>query len=703
MDATLANNFFVPIASDSPSTQASGDVAASPAIAVIDAVTDAPSVTPVPQVAEPARAADVQTEANGLETNTRVPVPFDSPTASMFEEAGFTPVPKAGKTRKFPGTPSDNAVRAERKENRASEIGMLDHALAAGSKKNFSRVFSDTEDDGVTAHTSLNNLGGWPPLPSNGKGKKKAPKPFVSRWARPASPAGGATSHAGPTRLPPRSEPEEIHQFASPPTPALPSTSASVVKQEPSSAVSYRPVFPPDGDDEGEDSPTEDLRRRLRPRANATSLHVRPPRPREHVAPPAPHAADQRRLDNDGDDDDDDIVEVEAPRFPADEPMEVSDSEYEYAEVFDIEDSDSEWACIEAPNGGIKVEHPLPSEEQTDRMIEQFGKILAKCKLVFAAVGDISLPIDGQPANAIWKYVCAKQQKAVDEVPGDKQVITILDIKGIGPLSEQDDATVDAFVNKLLVTMYPENSDKYQAIRLKARLSAGPDEQVRKHSYVLVRMPTRRLAPFRSGRFISAGLALIQSHEYREDASPYLCAYEGLTSSKRCALRDIKGTLRQTPGVVAVANRHAQLKKISPEDSLDMLIDTIRIEETVAVKPKTPGVMTRQLHTRGGDHLQAELFARLATAARNAIIETQLYGRGIAWNGWNCIICRSISHPTGMCPARMLEGWAEVIDRAIARARDDRRNKGNAAVGGQGPSNKAPTFNNQRRGQGQKA
>ncbi|EJD35619.1 hypothetical protein AURDEDRAFT_175269 [Auricularia subglabra TFB-10046 SS5] len=615
---------------------------------------------------------DAQSGAENVPVS--VPPPFISPTASMAERLGLTPAKPSSK-HAHPGTPSDEVAQAER------------HAQAeAAMKKNAPIPFNVPAAPAMTGGVYQRKTGGGNAKFArgglNGAGLNRAAAAAVRR-SRQTSPS----RVAGPSRIPARASREEaaVVQRASPPLPYVPNDVLGTFKQESDETFTFHPFLVqnmsanPNGvpydssDDSDAAEPPAEPEKIRRPRANAFSSARRP-----HVPPPPPGAPRAGASSNNGDSTSKSATGQRA------QPSRAQSQTTEDISMYDTNgsassDSDSESGsgsdggdlARRTANNGIAVDQPRPTEEQQERTANQSPE-LADCPIVFLYHGDRTPP-DGQKAKAWLKFVNPSQLKAIAKMDGYKFLLRVVAIIGMPPLQDVAEETVDAYVNKNFIIIFPDL--RVRLVRLKAALNAPADEQPVPYAYAVI-VDYEDATPaivFGRGQWYRAGNLLLESQDFEQPESTYICSMINLTLSRSCAERRIGREWRALPGVIAVAERLAQKQGISTAVAMNMIINSIRVEEFIAAKPRSPGVSIRHLRIYGAKCLSEDQRDRLVVATAGTVVDTNTHGRGTVWNGWDCLICYSRSHPTGMCPSRALDGWAAIIDMIADRLRDERR------------------------------
>ncbi|EJD54703.1 hypothetical protein AURDEDRAFT_156480 [Auricularia subglabra TFB-10046 SS5] len=184
---------------------------------------------------------------------------------------------------------------------------------------------------------------------------------------------------------------------------------------------------------------------------------------------------------------------------------------------------------------------------------------------------------------------------------------------------------------------------------------------------------TQDQANFMDGlEWLLAGALQLEVHDIDEIASDHINTWSGAMVSKSRFRRGLIPEMLANPDVQAVAANHAEQNGQTAGNALALIIASLRIDFFDVALPRTPGVVTRQLVVNGGSFLSTDNLRRLREATGTIYVDTHLHGRAEAWHGWNCLVCNSITHPTGMCPSRVLDGWAEAADEAVRRLKEKR-------------------------------
>ncbi|EJD54060.1 hypothetical protein AURDEDRAFT_119638 [Auricularia subglabra TFB-10046 SS5] len=413
------------------------------------------------------------------------------------------------------------------------------------------------------------------------------------------------------------------------------------IKQEPISpfVIKTAPRRNPfvDSEDEAYESPSEERARRKRAAGKA----------------PAPH---KFTFELHG------FEEVPAPRAPsaAMDTMSISDSE---------DDSDQE-DLLDLDNAGIAIEHPVPDEDEL-AATRALDPALANSKIKVTFTGDIS-NIDGLSRDHYWTNACGDQRRALDKAHGHKMLLRGIGVIGHPEINPRDPA-MTALMNKTLRQMFGDNT-RALASRLSAPINAPPGEEVAPDIFFVSGLTITELQFLRRFQWGLAGSLQLETHEVDEIPSVHVYVASGAMVSTRRFTRLLQHKWITDPTIIALTERAGALRGIDQAAAMALLILTLRITKRDVVLPHLPGVVTRQFVVNAAANWPADLQRRLRDAASAIVIDTFLHGRAEAWSGWHCIVCHSVSHPTGLCPSRVLEGWAEAAD-AILRANKEKRNK----------------------------
>ncbi|EJD50056.1 hypothetical protein AURDEDRAFT_121747 [Auricularia subglabra TFB-10046 SS5] len=664
-----------------------------------DEVMPSGAATELSTVSEPDGTSTPKPANAALAEHIGKPRATASPTTSEFEQAGFYPI-NANRTRKFPGTPSDRFAEEERRNARSSAMREKEpttcpkfkpaptstrDARDAHDKRRTSNTVSSQPTPAETTGGSmlasfvlvdLIELQRFPPFDLNSQqcGSNRGVEESLSsapatavRASRPAATnanlvARSDESHAAPNRPPSphfghvtrstsgsftlshinANKKEAILQQQSlarrtsgqrGPSPRRAESSAMgaarsadqparSIKMEPISPF-YLPKIPDMYYDSEEDqyvSPSEEaaLRKRKRKREIASAARL------------------QEHLDKHG------FTEIPAPA-PARPPaaqmdaMSISDS-----------DSDSDDAADDKlVNGGVAINNPQVSEDDLAATAAMHAA-LSHSSIKVTTAGSRS-PINGISRNHYWIHIDPDQRRAIARARGYKILARGISIIGHPEIDPRDPAML-AFFNKTIRDMFGKDC-KARAVRLVAAVDGKPGENAAPDAFAIVGL-TREQADFLAGpEWVLASSLQLELHDIDEEGSDHLHTWSG-----------------------AMPRGPAALKGLTESNIMEMLLASLRLQRQDVILPRSPGVVTRQFVVNGANFLSTDNHRRFRDALANVTIDTHIRSRAEVWDGWHCIVCHSVTHPTGMCPSRILEGWAAAADELLRRLRE-KRNK----------------------------
>ncbi|EJD51919.1 hypothetical protein AURDEDRAFT_120539 [Auricularia subglabra TFB-10046 SS5] len=393
-----------------------------------------------------------------------------------------------------------------------------------------------------------------------------------------------------------------------------------------------------DSDDDGYESPSEARARRKRAYGKT---------PQSHEYTFALHG----------------VEEIPAPKVPtaAMDAMSISDSEDDESDV-DL--------AADLNNAGVAIEHPMPDEDEL-AATRALHPALANSKIKVTTAGSIG-SIDGLQRDQYWSHVCKDQRQALAKAPGYKILARGIGIIGHPEVNPRDPA-MTALMNKTLRQMFGDNSRAF-ASRLNSPIDAKPGEETAPDAFQISGLKLHELEFLRMFQWALAGCLQLETHDIEEVPSDLIYVASGAMVSTNRFRRLLIHRWITDPTIIAITERAGALKGIDQQTTMALLIASLDIDKQDVILPRSPGVVTRQFIVKAGDFLTPDLMRRLREAASAIVIDTFLRGRAEAWSGWNCFVCNSTTHPPGMCPSRVLEGWAEAAD-AIIRANKERRTK----------------------------
>ncbi|EJD42665.1 hypothetical protein AURDEDRAFT_168188 [Auricularia subglabra TFB-10046 SS5] len=679
-----------------------------------------PADESMPEPAPPSDdAATPRPAAAGLAAPVGEPRITASPTTSEFDQAGFLPV-AADRTRKFPGTPSDRVAEEERRDTRAA--AMHEKELAPGPKTKHAHIgarekrrqaevvnkpakrsettggsilasfkfppynsgIMDTQQHGIprgTADPSLsapatavraiqpeaphaNHLGrpsnqghaqsARPPSPHSGRFTRGASNSYAlarlsesqkeaarqqqalarrSTSQRGPSPSRAESSTMGATRR--TSFPAPQNDDFMPPYP---------VKREPTSPFII-PKLPDDyyvSEDDPYVSPSEEKARR--------ELH------RKKVAA----RAEKRQRD---------FEEYGLTEIPA--PVQMPTLDLDAMSIDEDSDSDSDaLAPSNLANGGVAINNPQPTEDQLAATI-RMHRALANARIRVTRAGSRG-PVNGLGRNHYWMHACPDQRRAILQARGHRVLARALGIIGHPEIDPRDPAML-AFLNKTIRDMFGDDSRAF-ATRIVSPVGANPGEEVAPGVFAITGLTEDQADFLNRMEWLLAGALQLEIHDVDEIASDHINTWSGAMVTRSRFRRGLIPKLLSNANVQAVAADHAAQNGMTAGNALVLIITSLRIDFFDVALPRTPGVVTRQFVVNGGSFLSTDNRHRLREATADIFVDTHLHGRAEVWHGWNCIVCNSVTHPTGMCPSRVLDGWAEAADELVRRLKE-KRNK----------------------------
>ncbi|EJD42141.1 hypothetical protein AURDEDRAFT_168696 [Auricularia subglabra TFB-10046 SS5] len=664
-------------------------------------------------------AATPRPAAAGLAAPVGEPRITASPTTSEFDQAGFFPA-AADRTRKFPGTPSDRVAEEERRDTRAAAMHEKEpapapkpkqaHIGAREKRKQAEAVIKPTKRSETTGGSILASFkfppynsgitstqqhsiprGTADPAPSapatavraiqpeaphaNHLGRPsnqghaqptRAPSPHSGRFTRGASNsytlarlsesqkeaalqqqalARRSTSQRGPS--PSRAESSAMGATRRTSFPALQNDAfmpPRPVKREPTSPFII-PKLPDDyyvSEDDPYASPSEEKARR--------ELH------RKKVAA----RAEKRQRD---------FEEYGFTEMPA--PAQFPTLNLDAMAIDDDDDSDSDsddLAPSNLANGGVAINNPQPTEDQLAATIAMH-RALANARIRVTRAGTRG-PVNGLGRNQYWMHACPDQRRAILQARGHRVLARALGIIGHPEIDPRDPAML-AFLNKTIRDMFGDDSRAF-ATRIVSPVGANPGEEVAPGVFAITGL-TEDQADFLNGmEWLLAGALQLEIHDVDEIASDHINTWSGAMVTRSRFRRGLIPQLISNANVQAVAADHAAQNDMTAGNAMVLIITSLRIDFFDVALPRTPGVVTRQFVVNGGSFLSTDNRRRLREATADIFVDTHLHGRAEVWHGWNCIVCNSITHPTGMCPSRILDGWAEAADELVRRLKEKR-------------------------------
>ncbi|EJD38389.1 hypothetical protein AURDEDRAFT_172632 [Auricularia subglabra TFB-10046 SS5] len=638
-----------------------------------------------------------------------------SPTTSEFEQAGFYPV-HPDRSRKHPGTPSDRVAEEERRNARtvamrekgpaASQKPKSTHVAARDKRKQAAPMSNSTRRDELNGGSMLASFR-FPPFESTRMSSqqpgipREAAEPPLSAPATAVHASLPDTTHASqvdhPAARPSFSRPPSPHsgRFTRPasgsftisrinankkdaflqqqlltrcsngqrgPSPSRAESSSMGAAHDaagrafqndafqPARAIKTEPISPfiiprlpdeyYDSDEDPYLSPSEEKARRDTQRKRAAACA----------------AQRQRDFEANG------LTEIPAPaRPPTADPDAMS--------IADSSDSDDDFfANTSLANGGVAINNPLASEDELSTAAALY-KVLANARIRVTAAGERG-PINGLGRNHYWRNACPDQRQAIMQAKGYRILARALGIIGHPEIDPRDPAML-AFVNKTIRDMFGADCRAF-ATRIVSPAGAGPDEEVEPGVFAITGLTEAQAAFLQRYEWILAGALQLEVHDVNEVGSDFINTWSGAMVSKSRFERGLIPKLLSHPGVQAVAASHAAQKGISQGSALALITATLHVDSFDVVLPRSPGVVTRQFVVNGGSFLSADNQRRLREYTADIVVDTHLLGRATVWHGWHCIVCNSVTHPTGMCPSRILEGWAEAADELMRRLKEKR-------------------------------